>query len=314
MKNYRVLLFLSLMIVAQPLIVRAQTPTVDQLKMAFYSYDKSLALNPDLKDMPDKSEKLTELRTRWRLTYDSAHDQTVTSIFALPKKAVFPCPAVVLLEGSGGHKDSDYVKIAADMFATMGYATLAIDTQYHGERAKKERSGDVHFIQSDTNRDGWVQTVIDLRRAVDYLQSRKEVDGKRIGYIGFSQGGMIGGTFLGVEPRIIAGCLAVPGGGLVEWGKKAGIFKSDSMEKVELNAEIVDPIYFIGRFSPRPLLILSAKRDELIPKYASEAIFNAAKEPKEIRWFESGHVLPPTAMVIDIKRFFKKWLEAPAKP
>src|SRR5207249_118121 len=137
--------------------------------------------------------------------------------------------------------------------------------------------GDFHFIDSFTNRDAWIQTVIDLRRAVDYLQSRQDVDSKKIGYLGFSQGGMVGGTFLGVEPRIAAAILAVPGGGFVDWAKKTGLWKTESAAAVEENAAVVDPIFFIGNFAPRPLLILSATRDELIPKFASEAIFNAAK-------------------------------------
>ena len=64
---------------------------------------------------------------------------------------------------------------------------------------------------------------------------------------------------------------------------------------------ITDPVYFIGRFSPRPLLMLSARRDELIPKFATEALFNAAGEPKELVWFNSGHVLPPTALIVNVK-------------
>ena len=129
------------------------------------------------------------------------------------------------------------------------------------------------------------------------------MDSKKIGYLGFSQGGMIGGTFIGVEPRITAACLAIPGGGFLEWGPKSGLWK-ESTPAVEANAAMTDPIYFIARFSPRPLLMLSAKRDELIPKFATDALFAAAREPKQIVWFDSGHVLPPAALITNVKTFF----------
>ena len=284
----------------------APAVSVETLRRSYYEYDKNLPLNPKLAEIEEKDPNLTPLRTRFKLTYDSVHDQQVPAIFAIPKKGMAPYPAVILLAGSGGHKDSDYIRIASNLLSTLGYATLSIDAQYHGDRSRKDRTGDFHFIDSFTNRDAWIQTVIDLRRAVDYLQSRQDVDSKKIGYLGFSQGGMVGGTFLGVEPRIAAAMLAVPGGGFVDWAKKTGLWKTESAAAVEENAAVVDPIFFIGSFAPRPLLILSATKDELIPKFASEAIFNAAKEPKQIIWYESGHTLTQAIFIAvrDIQAFF----------
>lgn len=290
-----------------PALCQTDAPSLDAIRTAVYDYDSALPLNPELKPLPDKTESQAELRTRWHLAYDSVHDQRVTAIFTLPKKFAPPYPAVVLLAGSGGHKDTDYVRIASDMMSTLGYATISLDAQYHGERSRPGRSGDIHLINSDTMRDAWIQTVVDLRRAVDYLQSRPDIDAKKIGYLGFSQGGMIGGTFIGVEPRIAAACLAIPGGGFLEWGPKAGLWK-ETTPAIEANAALTDPVHFIGRFSPRPLLMLSARRDELIPKFATDALFNAAKEPKELVWFDSGHVLPPNALIINVKGFFLKHL------
>ncbi len=281
--------------------------SAESLRLSYYDYDPALPLQPELKEMPDQNERQAALRTRYRLAYDSAHDQRVTAILSIPKRFPPPYPAVILLHGSGGHKDTDYVRIAADMFATLGYAALSIDGQYRGERARPGRTGDIHLINSSTNRDAWVQTVIDLRRAVDYLHSRSDIEKSKIGFLGFSQGGMIGGTFIGVEPRIAVACLAIAGGNFVEWAKTAGFWKPELARTVEVNAAITDPIHFIGRFAPRPLLMLNAKRDELIPRANAEALFNAARDPREIIWYNSGHVLPLNA-VNDIKAFFLKHL------
>jgi cephalosporin-C deacetylase-like acetyl esterase len=281
----------------------------EKLRLSYYDYDAKLPLNATLSDeLPSPTKPLTELRKRYRVEYDSAHDQRVTAILSIPNAQAAKHPAIVLLAGSGGHKDTDYVRLASDMFCTMGYVTISIDAQYHGERSKKDRTGDIHLLGDVTNRDAWVQTVIDLRRAVDFLISRPEVDATKIGYLGFSQGGMIGATFIGVEPRIHAACLAVAGGGFPAWSKVAKIWKAEQAATLDTSAEICDPINFIGRFSPRPLLFINAKRDELIPASASEALHKAAKEPKEIAWFNSGHVIPPTALLINGKQFFTKHL------
>src|SRR4051812_28920493 len=185
----RFVAFLMLLAAGVAHSVTAQTgaATADALRLAVYDYDRAVALNAELKPLADKTEAQTALRTRWHLAYDSVHDQRVTAIFTIPKKFAAPYPAVILLAGSGGHKDTDYVRIASDLMSTLGYATLSIDAQYHGERSRPERSGDIHLIGLDTMRDAWIQTVVDLRRAVDYLQSRPDIDGKSLGYLGFSQ-------------------------------------------------------------------------------------------------------------------------------
>ncbi len=302
---------LAAVAVQAPSLVLAD-PTLDDIRLSFYDYDRTLLLNPELKELAESGTTAGTLRTRYHLAYDSAHAQRVTAIFTKPNHFAPPYPAVILLAGSGGNKDTDYVRIASDLFSNLGYATISIDAQYHGERAKPGHTGDFHLINSPENRDAWIQTVIDLRRAVDYLESRPDIDAKHIGYMGFSQGGIAGGTFLGVEPRIAAACLAVAGGGLVEWSKLANLWRPEYAHEIELNAAVTDPIYFIGRFAPHPLLMVSAKKDELIPKAATDALYNAAGEPKQILWVEGTHASPVGLMqaVATIRSFFVKYLGA----
>lgn len=289
----------------------AQSLTPDDLRTAIYAIDSSMPLNATLSAAPvlkNEAPGLRTLRKRYRVTYDSACDQRVPAILAVPTKGSSRMPAVLLLAGSGGHKDTDYVRLASDMLNTLGIITLSIDAQYHGDRARPKRSGDIHFVQNVTNRDAWIQTVRDLRRGVDYLCSRPDVDPHRIGFLGFSQGAMIGATFIGVEPRVRAACLAVPGGGFVEWARRAKLVPAGLEKDLELGAALTDPIHFIGRFAPRPLLILAARRDELIPEFATQALVAAAGDGKDVRWYSSGHVLPPTALLVDARKFFEEHL------
>lgn len=296
---------------------QGQSPSLEEIRGAIYEIDSSQPLNADVSAAPklkDEAAKISSVRSRYKVIFDSVNDQRVPCILTLPLKAKAPFPAVLLLAGSGGHKDTDYVRLTSDMLNTMGFATLSIDAQYHGERSRTNRSGDIHLIHHVTERDAWIQTVRDLRRAVDYLISRKDVDRTRIGFVGFSQGGMIGGTFIGVEPRIRAAVLAIPGGGFADWAVRAKMVQPNDMERLRLGAALTDPVHFIGRFAPRPLLVLSARKDELIPAYATEALWSAAAEPKEIKWYNSGHVLPPTALLVDARAFLKRHLGSTSAP
>ena len=187
------------------------TDANEAMRLSLYEYDRALALNATVKPL-DEDEK----RVRFSVVYDSVHDQRVTAIYAQPKNFTAPYPAVILVHGSGGDKDTSYIKMISGALTAQGYATLAIDTQYHGDRVRPGRSGEIHMPDSYTMRDAWIQSVVDLRRAVDYLESRPDVDKTKIGYMGFSQGAMLGGVVAGVEARISAFCFAVPGAGLME--------------------------------------------------------------------------------------------------
>lgn len=284
--------------------------TTEALRRAFYAYDSDLPLNATVKPLDDNA-----VRTRYRLDYDSAHDQRVPAIIAIPKKVKGPMPVVLLMHGSGGDKDVNYIRGLSEALVRRGFITLSIDAQYRGDRVRPGRVNDIK-PDSFTWRDAWVQTVIDLRRAVDYLETRPEVDKSRIGYLGVSMGAILGGILGGVEERVSCFALVVPGGGFVELAKNVDKYPNlkahwpitptpEVLKRVEAIANVADPIYFVGRILPRPLLIVVAKQDELIPPEASAAFVAAAHadEATQVRRVQSGHV-PPTQVVFDVRDFF----------
>jgi fermentation-respiration switch protein FrsA (DUF1100 family) len=62
-----------------------------------------------------------------------------------------------------------------------------------------------------------------------------------------------------------------------------------------------------------PLLLQNGRSDEYVPVYEAEELHAAAPQPKEVRWYQSGHTLPPQARV-DGHRWLhdKIGLDAPA--
>jgi alpha-beta hydrolase superfamily lysophospholipase len=52
----------------------------------------------------------------------------------------------------------------------------------------------------------------------------------------------------------------------------------------------VEPLKYIGRVAPRPVLMLNGAGDPRMPVECSRLLHEAAGEPKRIRWINAGHV------------------------
>jgi fermentation-respiration switch protein FrsA (DUF1100 family) len=52
----------------------------------------------------------------------------------------------------------------------------------------------------------------------------------------------------------------------------------------------MEPMRYADKISPKPLVMINGVNDEQIPRYNTELIFNAAREPKKLIWLESMHV------------------------
>jgi pimeloyl-ACP methyl ester carboxylesterase len=138
---------------------------------------------------------------------------------------------------------------------------------------------------------------IDVRSAIDELGSRRypQVDPLGLVLIGHSLGGWAAVISAANDERVRA--VAVYGG-LAEprW-------RSDTVEDIARNfipwlngvtahelaaqyAAIDDqrsPLHQVHRLAPRPLLLIHGGRDEDIPARQAEALFERAREPRELR-------------------------------
>jgi fermentation-respiration switch protein FrsA (DUF1100 family) len=56
-----------------------------------------------------------------------------------------------------------------------------------------------------------------------------------------------------------------------------------------------DPRLAIAHFAGRPLLMLAGKRDYVVTPDMVKRLYAAAREPKEIEWYDCGHLLTEDA-------------------
>lgn len=126
---------------------------------------------------------------------------TLSAIF-IPARGEGPSPCMVFCNGLDSTKEMVTLALR-DRFARRGIATLVIDQPGVGEAL---RLNGLHAVY-DTER--WA------RAAVDYLDTRDDVDPDLIGMMGWSMGGYYAPRALAYEPRFAIGAVW---GGNHDWG------------------------------------------------------------------------------------------------
>lgn len=275
--------------------------------LSLYDYDSSMPPEFNQTIVGDEGALL-----EYRLDILSVNGEVVPTLLSIPRDAREPPPVVILLHGYGGDKE-DLIE-AAGPLAERGYAAASIDAQYHGERKKEGMN--MYSADSNMTIDAFVQTVADVRRLIDHLETRDDVDASRIGLVGASMGALLGTIVAGVEDRIDVPILVVGGGNMSILLAESQLSKvieirelleeeGRTVEEVAAELECIDPINFVANISPRPLLMINGLKDDIVPVASNRALYARAGRPKRIVWYDTGHDVPvdPAAL----KAFF--WLE-----
>jgi dienelactone hydrolase len=240
-------------------------------------------------------EAYPDLRVR-RFELSSRGDR-VPGRLLLPPEGRGPFPLVLLQHGAGGSKESPYLDASGGPWARRGLAVACIDFPLHGARADQKIAALLPEGREPRGPNGAAlafefarQAVIDLEHTLDALASLDEIDSERIAYAGFSLGALLGAAFCALDPRPRAAALALGGAGL---GPAA-----------------LDSSRYVPRIAPRPVLLVNALHDEVVPRAAAEALFAAAREPREQLWFDGTHDHLPGAALKAMWEFLARHLEA----
>ncbi|NOY37364.1 MAG: alpha/beta hydrolase [Chlorobi bacterium] len=266
----------------------------------YYDYDQELPLLDSVRLLADSSGY-----SLYYFTYHSIHDRKVTGLLSIPENTNRPVPVIILLHGLGDSKTVDYIETGNKYLIDAGYAVLRIDICNHGDRYKYDYDFDLIHGYKYWTRDIVAQTVFDLRRAVDFIGTRTDLDHDRIGFYGISLGGIIGTVFCGVEKRVKVPVIVLAGGNLnLMFGTKA------LSKETKVFLSFIDPINFVVSVSPRPLLMINAENDEIVPPVTTKLLYKKAKNPKKIIWYPAKHhTLPVDKAYPDGIRWFDEYLK-----
>jgi dienelactone hydrolase len=250
--------------------------------LPFFAYDRGAPL--------DLATRLIDERDgvrREHLTFQSAPGVRVTAEFSQLMSSPRPsAPAVIVLHGGGpAGKNAPRLERLARFIASAGWNVLAIDLQYFGERKTElltvfteQEKHDRLYNQPSTYLAWVTQTAKDVGRAYDLLVEHRGADPRRVALVGFSRGAQLGMIIGAVERRFAAVALLYGGHfDALETGHPAAACGAN----------------YIGRISPRPLLMMNGSHDNDYDRATSVLpLQRLLKEPKEIVWLDTGHQMP----------------------
>jgi dienelactone hydrolase len=258
--------------------------------LEYFAYDTGMALDPVFYgEWPWRGPQ-----TIYKVSYKSIREQRVPAYLAIPKdKKSEKLPAVILLHGWNlfWGKNEDWVQAWIPVLTAQGYAVLAPDHFLFGERKT-----DGGFDQGSNRgeyyyRDWMCQSVVDLRRGIDYLTSRSDIDPERIAILGGSMGGWIGSILAAVEPRIKTTILTVPA--------------MESATSQTPAGRIVNSANFFPHYKDFSLLVVLAKKDQPERNARAKELFELAPVKKKLVEYDEGHFLDPQKYNKDILEWLR---------
>lgn len=252
-----------------------EAESLNLLRELAFGYDRDFPFNSITAPAGEGGGMTVE---RFEIT--SRYEERVSGLLLQPTEAEGPRPLVLVGHPGTLDKSSDYVMWPAEQWVGRGAICATIDQAGHGERAKRA-VGMEDFQRWPMRRlDQSIQTVVDWMRVLDYLSERPEVDAERVGFVGFSMGGMRGAPFVGLDERVKAASFCISGASTLSGrGGSAG----------ELANRLTDPGVYAPMMAGRAILVVAGEHDDLITPEATQRFYDQLSEPRELVWLPCGH-------------------------
>lgn len=174
--------------------------------------------------------------------------------------------------------------------AQNGLESLLVSTPWSDPKFYANRDVELDYENS-------IQEVKELRRDLDMLLTDARVDPNRVAYIGHDFGAMYGMVMAGVDPRVSVAAFQAGNSRFGEWFlyNQTKLTTEEKQQVVDKLAP-VDPVRFIGRLAGKPVLLQFSKKDFYVPLDRARALVDAAKEPKQVLFYDADHGLNQQAV------------------
>jgi len=273
----------------------AEEPVSDEtfaLILRQYAYDRE-PLNAVVESVLEDDDF-----TREMVTFDAAYgDERMMGYLFTPNEGTPPFQAVIYFPGSGvlHFPSSENAGLSpghtSRVLAKNGRAFFYPVLKNSFERGNELTSD--YFDTSIRYKDHMIMWSKDIRRTVDFLESRDDIDGDKVAFYGVSWGGMLGPVMTAVETRFKASVIRVGGLG---------------MESVLPEA---DPFNFLPRVTV-PTLMLNGQYDYFFPYESSQLPYyerlGLPEDDKKIVVTEAGHSTPREIWIKEMLGWLDRYL------
>jgi eukaryotic-like serine/threonine-protein kinase len=267
-----------------------QAPVADPIYAAYsrvFDYDRG-PLDPSIEDVDT-----TRVWIRQRIQFNAGYgNERMLLHLYVPTAATPPYQAVVYWPGWDTFFLDDideYFAKQVDFIVKSGRAVAF--PIYRGTLARRIGNQRTRpMFGTAEYRDNAIYGVKDLRRTIDYLETRRDVDRDAIAFFGYSWGGVNGPVAMAQEPRI-----------------RVGVIQIGLLPPMEATPE-VDPINALPRVNV-PILMFSGEFDPMVPAENARRYFELIGSPptkKRHVMAVGGHFIPRDLLI----RETLAWLDA----
>ncbi len=249
--------------------------------------------------------------TDWESVTFPSTDGLRLGAWFIPPDPASDGSTIIFVHGLGSNRGG--LLDQADMLVEAGYGALLIELRGHGQS------------EGETTTFGYTE-VNDVQGAVDFLESRPEVNAERLGLVGESLGAATAvqataripeidvlveeSSFTTLEDNVAEGVRVIAGLPPFPFAPLMVYFGS---QEAGLDIGLVRPVDDIARIAPRPVLIIHGRQDELVPVESAMSLYAAAGEPKQLYIIEGAGHYPliesePQVFRDTLVGFFAKYL------
>jgi len=285
--------------------VFAQSESIDELRRLF-DYDQNAPL--DVKEAGIINRNGVSIHD---ITYASPKGGRVTAYLVVPTRRG---------------------RFAGVVFGHWGYGTR---TEFLPEAMLYARAGVVSLLVDDLSvrpvpwrrsapgsepqavRDNFIQSVVDLRRGIDLLRARSDVDPNRMAYVGHSSGAHWGAILSAVDRRLKTVVLmaGVPSETTIllesDDPDYVDFRKTTPKEQLDTYFKVIsslDAINYVPQAAPTPLLFQFAQFERYFNEAAMKRYAQAASEPKLVLWYDTGHELNEIQALMDRANWLRRYI------
>ena len=256
--------------------------------LSHYRYDKT-PLEPRIVEVIETDEWRRE-----KITYAGADDERVMAYLYLPKNFRAPFQVIHFVPGTSAFYSltvPQYVNLVVQPYIKSGRAAFVVVLKGYVER----KSPDSHkspTLASVKYLEEMVNWVTDMRRGLDYLETRNDIEASRIALLATS-----------TEENLI-----VPA---IESRYRSVVLMGFGLPKTYLGCiPEANPIYFAPHVRA-PKLMLNGLYDEVAPfKSTAEPLYKLLRQPKRLEVYVGGH-MPPFEVAVPI---VNRWLDRTLGP
>jgi dienelactone hydrolase len=266
----------------------AKTTPDYQAGSHLFDYDVKAPL-----DVHDKIIEEFDGGTLHDITYASPKSGPVAAYLVVPKgKGPF---AAILFGHWGNGTRAEFIP-EARLYARAG--AISLIPEYPWDRLPPQRKTPNHTDKPELDREIEIQAVVDLRRGIDLLFARPDVDPQRLAYVGHSYGAQWGSILSAIDKRMKTSVLMA---GVAESadvflrGNEPGIVdfrNSRPPGQLERYVQVIgdiDAIHFVDHAAPIPLLLQFGNFEQYFDKTSMEHYAAAASDPKKVLYYDTAH-------------------------